>query len=456
MTFTPTPLFYEQHYEQIGSGSMTDRRSDWHDLGNGFAVYKQPSSKNWYLYARLNGQQVRRSLKTSDLDRAKEDAIFYMGANKRGLEDVSAMLSPPKRSVSIACNNALEEIEGKPISARSKNDYCKVIEEVRSLFGKKSFKHFSEKDIHTILSRHKSKTRIATAKAALNILIESAVKNSLIERRDAQKLPSVQPKGQKRRQVLTKDELVLIDESWQDFIDSSRNFKTREKRTVFKAYFNFMLETGTRPGDEMDGIRWGDIKREIDSDGITMFATAIINGGKTKHYNHVMMREIVLTRRAQTALSEIARLHGNYYGSSDLELGEFGLLDDIGLAKAISMKAGNQEAWKKHDHERARLPRYTTRSRKLANKHIFRTPYAPDMKIDPSVLFNQLLDFCDIEKGDRDTYSLRHGYITNKIRDGLALSHIANQCGTSVPIIESHYNKFLVSKNAKDFLKSEK
>ena len=434
---------------------MAESRSNWHDLGNGFAVYKQPSSKNWYLYARLNGQQVRRSLKTPDIEKAKEEAFFYIGASKRGIEDVSAMLSPPKKSVSIACDYALEEVEAKPISTRSKNDYCKIIEEVRLLFGKKSFKYFSEKDIHSILSKHKSKTRIATAKAALNTLIESAVQNSLIERRDAQKLPSIQPKGQKRRQILTKDELLLISESWQDFIDSSRNYKTKQRRIMFKGYFYFMLETGTRPGDEMDGIRWGDVKRELDADGITMFATAVINGGKTKHYNNVMPREIVLTKTAQSALSDVARLHGQYYGTSDLEMGEFGLLDDIGLAKAISKKAGHKGPWLKHDHERTRPPRFTTRSKKHANKHIFRTPYAPDKKVDPSDLFNQLLDFCDIEKGDRDTYSLRHGYITKKIKEGIALSHIANQCGTSVPIIESHYNKFLVSKNAKDFLKSE-
>ncbi|WP_338851385.1 hypothetical protein WE348_10320 [Alteromonas macleodii] len=200
----------------------------------------------------------------------------------------------------------------------------------------------------------------------------------------------------------------------------------------------------------------GDIKREIDNDGATNFATAVINSGKTKHYNHVMPREIVLTRKAQYALSKIASLHGNYFGFTELELGEFGLLDDVGIAKAIAIKAGNERQWKKHDQDRTKPPRYTTRSRLLSNKHIFRTPYAPDKKVDPSGIFNQLLSFCDIDKGDRDTYSLRHGYITDRIKDGIALSHIANQCGTSVPIIEKHYSKFLVSKNAKDFLKSER
>ncbi|WP_338851384.1 hypothetical protein WE348_10315 [Alteromonas macleodii] len=167
------------------------------------------------------------------------------------------MLSPPKKSVSVACDNALDAVEAKQVSTRSKNDYCKIIEEVRVRFGKKSFKHFSEHDIQTILSSHKSKSRISTAKAALNILIETAVQNSLNERRDAQKLPSVQSKSQKRRQILTKDELALIEESWDEFIDSSTNFKTEQRRTVFKSYFIFMLETGVRPGDEMDGLKWG-------------------------------------------------------------------------------------------------------------------------------------------------------------------------------------------------------
>ncbi|WP_338851383.1 hypothetical protein WE348_10310 [Alteromonas macleodii] len=59
---------------------MTENASQWHELEDGFAIYKQPSSRNWYLYVRIDGQQIRLSLKTSDFAEAKSDALFFMGA----------------------------------------------------------------------------------------------------------------------------------------------------------------------------------------------------------------------------------------------------------------------------------------------------------------------------------------------------------------------------------------
>ncbi|MEI6558084.1 MAG: site-specific integrase [Rhodospirillaceae bacterium] len=61
--------------------------------------------------------------------------------------------------------------------------------------------------------------------------------------------------------------------------------------------------------------------------------------------------------------------------------------------------------------------------------------------------FNELLKFCGIPKEvdglTRSAYSLRHTFITKKIREGVSVFDIAEQCGTSVKQIQQTYSHML-------------
>ena len=74
-------------------------------------------------------------------------------------------------------------------------------------------------------------------------------------------------------------------------------------------------------------------------------------------------------------------------------------------------------------------------------KRIFYVPYA--------VLFNKFLEYCDIPKerdgAERTPYSLRHTFITKKLKDGVNPFDIARMCGTSVREIEQTYCHMLPS-----------
>ena len=51
-----------------------------------------------------------------------------------------------------------------------------------------------------------------------------------------------------------------------------------------------------------------------------------------------------------------------------------------------------------------------------------------------------MLGLNKLNHGKRSLYSLRHTYITNQILDMVPLAVLATQAGTSVSMIEQHYN----------------
>ena len=66
-----------------------------------------------------------------------------------------------------------------------------------------------------------------------------------------------------------------------------------------------------------------------------------------------------------------------------------------------------------------------------------------------TVMFNEFLEYCEIPKKhndeDRSAYSLRHTFITKKLKEGAGPFDIANMCGTSVREIEKTYCHMLPS-----------
>ncbi len=48
----------------------------------------------------------------------------------------------------------------------------------------------------------------------------------------------------------------------------------------------------------------------------------------------------------------------------------------------------------------------------------------------------------------RVAYSFRHYFATVPIQKGLSVAHIADWLGTSSAMVERHYNRFLVQRNA--------
>ena len=63
-----------------------------------------------------------------------------------------------------------------------------------------------------------------------------------------------------------------------------------------------------------------------------------------------------------------------------------------------------------------------------------------------STIFNQLLDFTKIERRRYRPYSLRKNFITRMLEKGASAGFIAAHCGTSIAMIDKHYQKMDLGK----------
>lgn len=67
--------------------------------------------------------------------------------------------------------------------------------------------------------------------------------------------------------------------------------------------------------------------------------------------------------------------------------------------------------------------------------------------------FESLLTFCEITKGKRAIYSLRHLYATFRLKNGVNPYVLAKNMGTSVEMIEKHYGHLITPDMAKQITK---
>jgi integrase len=189
------------------------------------------------------------------------------------------------------------------------------------------------------------------------------------------------------RASFSKEEYEQAFDAVASLEQNSRTEKTRQIRELLLSYMQFAVHTGIRPGTEMEGITWGDIKMHRDEHNVVFYVT--ITKGKTTKYTGT--REIVCR-------DEI-----------------FGCIDDL----------------------RDRFPN------RKAKDMLFRLADGQTTK-ELGKAFDKAVVEIDLKNsphGVRTLYSLRHSYITWQLMTGeISMEILAKQCGTSVQMIEQHYS----------------
>lgn len=220
--------------------------------------------------------------------------------------------------------------------------------------------------------------------SACQRVFDEAVLNKWMLELQVPKLRNNGTQGE-RRAAFTKEEFRTLLFRFGDWYQESRKDITRQIRELLYEYMLVAINTGIRPGTELDQITWADVKHKKHNGNKHTLIT--IRKGKTTKYTGT--RTVVCQMGAEQALN---RLKERFKGAKKSDL-------------------------------------------------VFRLADGSTTK-ELGKAFEQLLQFAELKEdanGKRTLYSLRHSYITWQLQRGTNIHVLAEQCGNSADIIERHY-----------------
>jgi integrase len=375
-------------------------------------LYKRPGGKAWQCAARVGGKRFRESTGEENLDRAKDIAEeWYLGLRGK-LRD--GKIVPDERTFAEAAEGYMREAKVLAASVRSplyiEFMRLRMDKHVLPFFGDKPLSKVNKGLVQTYRVKRAEETIAKTARKEKGKIIpgKPPARSTMLQEitciRQVLKyaegmgwLPYVPnlstsymtqtKKG--RRAWFSPEEYETLYEATRDRI---ANGTRRGWQTNYEELHDFVLimaNTGLRP-DEAWKLEFRDVK--IEEDYVTKETILVIDvRGKTGvGYCKSMPNAVFPFQRLRTRrLKQLAEKHG---GDADL---------DSLLAKTKVFPKFNRE------------------------------------------LFNEILREKDL-KFDRDglrrtAYSLRHTYISMRLMEGANIYQIANNCRTSVQMIEEHY-----------------
>lgn len=253
-------------------------------------LYKQIKSPYWWVSVSLNNKQHRFSTKVKLVDDvaggadARNKAVEIATELKFKIEhgiDVSG-----KPSFSALCDDVVRGLDARTTQKGIYTDYKSVISNYLKPFFKRMvitdvgrpeiYKFYQEREKNT--GAQISLTQKRVTNKAFSMVFDLACDLGHIKQSDIPKLPTIDSKPTKPKDHFTHDELVLVLGGFESFIDSARNHKTREIRTLLNYYTHFLAGTGARPGEEVVNLKFSNIKHENLKGAFTW--TAFIDKGK--------------------------------------------------------------------------------------------------------------------------------------------------------------------------------
>ncbi|RHW77571.1 tyrosine-type recombinase/integrase [Colwellia sp. RSH04] len=374
-------------------------QTERHDIQDGLYVYKQNNSLRWYARFVLYGKWYSKATKEKELDKAIARAHIIFMEHKVKAEN--NLLVDSKRFKDVA-DRVIKNLQADLDNGFGKvtyRDYIQALNKYHIPFFDRTYitnidqdkiREFNNERIKQ-LKRVPAKSTLLTHNSAMNLVFKEAIENKWMI---AAQVPSLNAQGEsgKRRAAFSQEEYDKVYDTILDLVGNSRKEKTKQIRELLLSYMEFCVNTGIRPGTEMEGITWGDIEMARQDHNVR-FKVKVRKGKTTKHTG---TRTVIARDQIWDCLEELRERFPN--------------------------RKPNDKLFRLEDGE-------TTN--------------------ELGVAFRKALEECDLKDspdGPRTLYSLRHSYITwQLLRRDLRLDILAKQCGTSVAMIEQHYSHVVPS-----------
>jgi integrase len=407
-------------------------------------LYQRKGSPVWQIrYCIKKGEWHRTSTSEEDLEKAKQSAFkIYYGAEERLAQGRPAV----SRNFRIVAKAAIARMENETKSGEgiaSFKDYIRVINKLLiPYFKSKNISEITSADLkdwgnwrdEQIAQDRLAKAQSAAIKnantpsqknaalamkiditpaaksttnthnAAINRVFDEAESNGWVTKSTRPKPPTKGAKSESRG-AFTEEEYTYIQHHLLDWSNTGHRKVTREIRELLVDYIGFLACTGARAGTEAFNLKWKNI-REYKKRGERPYIEVSVNG-KTKG------RDLIATDMLGLHLTRLLELNPN--------------IKEKNLKKALKAKL-DKYVFVDRSGNRISTDALRGSFKDFLNKHNMRI--GADGKA-------------------RTLYSMRHTYATLALIEGLDIYQLADQMGTSVPMLENFYSKVSPRHHAK-------
>ncbi len=364
-----------------------------HDISDELYVYKQDNSERWYARIKVAGKWHAKATKQKEKEKAI--GMAYRLQADLNFQVEHNILASSKRFRDVAekaIRNMQEALDNNTGIANYKH-YIQVLRKYHIPFFDRTYITSIDADKlrqfdNWRMEQHGKQFKTSTLRnhnAAMQLVFKEAVDKKWML---AAQVPSLSTKGAppERRNYFTPEEFDTVICTIFDMIDYGRAGKTRQIRELLLRYVFFAVDTGIRPGTEMEKLTWGDVR--IENKGHKARAIISVREGKT--IKNTGVRVVYCGELAISSLTALRHLFPHRKPKDKL----FRLEDG-----STTNQLGNT--------------------------------------------FNEALKTTGLKNsqdGVRTLYSLRHTYMTWKILQKTPLEVLSVQCGTSIAMIEEFYN----------------
>lgn len=365
-----------------------------HDISDELYIYLQDNSERWYARIKVAGKWHAKATKQKEKEKAIGMA-YRLQMEFQFMADRNLLVSSKRfRDVAEKAISAMEEALDNETAPLNYKTYIQVLRKYHIPFFDRTYitsidseklREFNDWRVKQF-DRVPAKSTLLNHNAAMQLVFKEAVDHKWML---AAQVPSLSTKGaeSQRRAHFSPEEYNKAFDAVYQLKQNSRKEKTRQIRELLMDYMEFAVNTGIRPGTEMESLTWGDIHIDTNEHNIIFYIT--VTKGKT--VKHTGTREVVCRDEIFSSVQELRERFPNRKPSDKLfRLADGSTTNELGKAfeKAIS-EAG--------------------------------------LKSSPH--------------GVRTLYSLRHTYITWQLMSGnVSMEVLAKQCGTSIAMIEQHYS----------------
>jgi integrase len=426
---------------------MTLRKDTTTSIMDGeLLVVLRERSSVYQCHFKIDGKWQRTTTGERDLKKATDVAKdIYKEAHwkkKNNVAPITRYFRDVAKVVVKKLQDALDSGDGKA----TYRDYITALKRYHiPILGKyhvdsidyKAFAYFEEQRKKKMKGKDVTKSTQLTHNSALNKVFDEAVYRGYMVEANRLVLKA-RGKASERRIEFSVEEVKAMRSNFDAWIEKGR-VDTIELRALLKDYVEVLLDTGARAGKELLDLKWAHIEIKDDPQVIhTGVVTAPEEGDDTGS-------EVVQLRRNRTAYIKIltgktSKKNGALVGRTAI-----GNLYTVQAFERIAQRNYGmtlQEVINKYPQDS--VYRYKEYQSKRNNK--INTPIKLLPPTDLVKLFRQYLEehnlYIDPVTGKgRPPYCLRHTYATIKLlHDNIPPSILVKQMGTSLGMLEKHYD----------------
>ena len=420
---------------------MTEKKDTTHILvPNTLVVFVRPRSTVWQCRYQVDGKWQRESTNERNLDDAKRvahDLLIEANVRKKlNAAPITRTFKDIARHAIIRMQKSIADGDGKSMY----KEYISIIENyLIKFFGSykvdtithQLLEEFDAWRIKKMKSAPKHST-ILNHNAALNRVFDEGIYRGYMYEINRPKLSNVK-KVKNRRPVFDMSEVRALRANFNDWINKART-DSIEIRRLLRDYTIILLDTGMRPGIEIDELLWGQIEIKLYPD----ISEANLDPKYIDPNEPPSKDDAVWVNPNITAILKLKR-------SKTGERDSVGRSPTVGAFRALAMRNYGKDLFDViRDHPRDKIIAYrelvTERQKDSDREAKLKQPTSFSRLFETYLKEHNLL-VDPVTNKNRVLYSLRHTYATIALQiDNVEIHTLAVQMGTSVGMIEQHYS----------------